>query len=228
VSQAAVPLTLPPRVTEIGSYGQYWQPHANTDAMLQIYNTDNPASFEEGGRIDADRLSPYFDASSTVLDLGCGSGRVARYIAPFCATLWAVDASTRMLEFAKDRLGAFHNVRYAKCDDVTIPDVPTGSVDLAYSLLVLQHLEREDAFLLLRELRRVTKPTGVVVVTFPNLLSDTYLQAFVTYATTHETSNPARARIYTPQEVERILPEAGFSAEIDAEREIRAVCRPEP
>jgi len=41
-----------------------------------------------------------------------------------------------------------------------------------------------------------------------------------------QVTNPARARIYTPQEVERILPAAGFEiAELDAGVEIVAVCR---
>ena len=43
-------------------------------------------------------------------------------------------------------------------------------------------VEREDAFLLLEELRRVIRPTGTVIVTYPNLLSDTYLDCFLQYA----------------------------------------------
>jgi ubiquinone/menaquinone biosynthesis C-methylase UbiE len=151
---------------------------------------------------------------------------VARYLAPQCATLWAVDASPRMLELAGARLAELPNVRFARCVDTDIPDVPTASVDLAYALLVLQHLEREDAYLLLEELHRVVKASGVVFVTFPNLLSDTYLAAFMQYARTGETANPARARMYTPQEVGRLLPAAGFDVDIEAGVEIVAVCHP--
>ena len=39
-----------------------------------------------------------------------------------------------------------------------MPAVPDDAVDVAYSLLTLQHLEREDAFALLRDLRRVVRP----------------------------------------------------------------------
>jgi ubiquinone/menaquinone biosynthesis C-methylase UbiE len=209
-----------------GRYGRLWDPPADRDAMALILNTTDTDEFERSGRADADRLRAYVPPDGTALDVGCGIGRVARYLAPWCATLWAVDASPRMLELAGERLGGLPNVRFARCVDTDIPDVPSASVDLVYALLVLQHLEREDAFLLLEELRRVVKPGGTVFVTFPNLLSDTYLSAFLDYARRGETANPARARMYTPQEVARILPAAGFDADIEADVEIVAVCRP--
>lgn len=213
-------------LTEAPRYAGHWNPADESSAFLQIFNTDDPDSFEEGGRWDLERLRPWFDKDSTVLDLGCGIGRVARYVAPECALLWAVDASQRMLDMAAHRLRDLTNVRYAHCHDVTFADVPTGSVDMAYSLLVLQHLEREDAFLLLEELRRVIRPTGTVILTYPNLLSDTYLAGFVETAHRGDSTAIARARIYTPQEVEALLPAAGFRVEIEAGTEIRVIAHP--
>jgi SAM-dependent methyltransferase len=213
-------------LTEAPRYAGLWNPSDETAALLQIFNTDSQESFEEGGRWDLDRLRQWFDKDSTVLDLGCGIGRVARYVAPECAVLWAVDASQKMLDMAAARLGDLPNIKYAHCHDVTFPDVPSESVDLAYSLLVLQHLEREDAFLLLEELRRVIRPGGTVVLTYPNLLSETYLSGFVTYAHHGQSTDAARARLYTPQEVEALLPAAGFKAEIDAGTEIRVTAHP--
>jgi ubiquinone/menaquinone biosynthesis C-methylase UbiE len=211
---------------DLGRYGRLWDPPADREAMALILNTTDGDEFERTGRADADRLATYVPAGGTALDVGCGIGRVARYLAPQCGTLWAVDASPRMLELAGARLAELPNVRFARCVDTDIPDVPTASVDLAYALLVLQHLEREDAYLLLEELHRVVKPSGVAFVTFPNLLSDAYLAAFMQYARTGETANPARARMYTPQEVGRLLPAAGFDVDIEAGVEIVAVCHP--
>ena len=127
---------------------------------------------------------------------------------------------------AAERLRDLTNVKYAHCHDVSFPDVPSGSIDLAYSLLVLQHVEREDAFLLLEELRRVIRPTGTVIVTYPNLLSETYFSNFVDSARRGEASARARARLYTPQEVEALLPAAGFRAEFEAGTEIRVTAHP--
>jgi len=209
-----------------GRYGGLWDPPETADAMSLILNTTDADTFESTGRADADRLAAHVPAGGTALDLGCGIGRVARYLAPRCGLLWAVDASPRMLELARGRLAGEPNVRFALCVDTSVPSVPDASVDMAYALLVLQHLEREDAFLLLEELHRVLRPDGRLVVTFPNLLSDTYLDAFVRYAHTGEVANAARARMYTPEEVARLLAAAGFDAELDAGVEIWALCRP--
>jgi ubiquinone/menaquinone biosynthesis C-methylase UbiE len=209
-----------------GRYGGLWDPPADSDAMALILNTTDVETFETTGRADAERLAAYLPDPGVALDLGCGIGRVARYLAPRCATLWAVDASPRMLELAQTRMADRPNVRYARCVDTAIPEVADGAVDLAYALLVLQHLEREDAFLLLEELRRVVARSGTVVVTFPNLLSDTYLTAFLDYVRAGEVTNRARARMYTPEEVARVVEAAGFDVEIDAGVEIFAVCRP--
>ena len=131
-----------------------------------------------------------------------------------------------MLAGARRRLAQADNVRFARCDGTRVPAVPDEAVDLAYSLITLQHLEREDAFALLRELRRVIRPGGRAFLTFPNLLSDVYLAAFLEQVDRGEVANPARARAYTPQEVERLLPAAGFSVErLDPGVEIAVVCR---
>ena len=214
----------PPATAE--RYGALWDPPADADAMALILNTTDPETFESTGRADAERLSAYLPEGGTALDLGCGIGRVARYLAPRCATLWAVDASARMLDLARTRMADLSNVRYATCVDTAIPDVPDGGVDLAYALLVLQHLEREDAFLLLEELRRVVAQSGTVVVTFPNLLSDTYLAAFLDYVRNGQVTNQARARMYTPDEVARVVTAAGFDVDLEVDVEILAVCRP--
>jgi SAM-dependent methyltransferase len=212
-------------VSRVG-YGERWSPPDAAQAMRIIYNTESEASFEEGGRLDAERLSDYLTPEATALDFGCGMGRVARYVAEHCAEVWAVDAAEGMLKLAAERLADRPNVRFAQCHETAIPDVPDRSVDLVYSILVLQHLEREDAFKVLRELYRVLRPGATAYLTFPNLLSDEYLGAFLSYVEAGEVTNPIRARYYTPQEVERLLPVAGFEVvELRPDTNIVAVGR---
>jgi SAM-dependent methyltransferase len=210
-------------------YGGLWRPRDEEHARRLIFNDPDPENFERSGRADAERLAPLISPEDVVLDLGCGIGRVVRYVAPLCSSIWAVDASEVMLDHARSRLAETTNVRFARCTGTRIPDVADGSVDVVYSLITLQHLEREDAFALLRELRRVLRPGGKAYITFPNILSDEYLECFVAYVDTGEVANPARARLYTPQEVERILPAAGLDVrEIQVGVEIVAVCESAP
>jgi ubiquinone/menaquinone biosynthesis C-methylase UbiE len=146
-----------------------------------------------------------------------------------CRTLWAVDASDVMLGHARRRLAGTGDVRFARSEGTRVPELPDDSVDVAYSLLTLQHLEREDAFALLRDLRRIVRPDGTAYLTFPNILTDTYLEAFVAYVDGGEVANAARARFYTPQEVERLLPAAGFGIRsLEAGVEMVVVCGDAP
>ena len=62
-------------LSEAPRYAGLWNPADEPAAFRQIFNTDDPDSFEEGGRWDLDRLRPFFDKDSIVLDLGCGIGR---------------------------------------------------------------------------------------------------------------------------------------------------------
>ena len=74
-------------------YGTRWVPRDESEAMDQILNNRNPEEFEAAGRRDAARIGQLIEPTDTVLDLGCGIGRVARYVAPLCQEIWAVDAS---------------------------------------------------------------------------------------------------------------------------------------
>jgi ubiquinone/menaquinone biosynthesis C-methylase UbiE len=207
-------------------YGDLWQPGDEEQAMQLVLNETDPDVFEASGRRQAeDLLCPRIRGTDVVMDLGCGIGRVARYVAQCCGRLWAVDASERMLSLARERLKGLENVSFARSEGTSIPSVESGSIDFVYSVLTLQHLEREDAFLLLRDVHRVLRSGGTAYLTFPNLLSDVYLNSFLDYAEKGEVNNPARARFYTPEEVRRLLPAAGFDViELTAGVEIEVQC----
>jgi len=71
-------------------------------------------------------------------DMGCGSGRWARFVAPRVGKLHCVDPSSA-LEVAKGNLAEFSNVEfhYATVDSVILPPF---SQDFGYSLGVLHHV----------------------------------------------------------------------------------------
>jgi ubiquinone/menaquinone biosynthesis C-methylase UbiE len=215
------------RVANGPGYGARWVPADEAEAMDQIINNPDPEAFEVAGRREAEEtLGPLIRPGDAVLDLGCGIGRVARYVAPLCRELWAVDVSETMLGLARSRLADIPNVRFVLGNGTSLPEVPSAGIDFAYSILTLQHVEREHAFMLLRELRRVLRPGGTAYITFPNLLSEQYLAAFLHYVEVDEVGNPARARFYTPEEVQRIVPAAGFEIDqLEAAVEIVVTCR---
>jgi ubiquinone/menaquinone biosynthesis C-methylase UbiE len=194
-----------------GRYASRWRPADESSAREAILSYDDAERFELTGKEEAGRILPHAGEGATVADIGCGIGRIALYMAPHCATLWAVDVSEEMLAMARQRMADHPNVRYARCVDTRVPDIPSSSVDLVYSIIVLQHLEREDAFLLVEDIVRMLRPGGKAFITWPNIADPGYLESFVTYAHNGESSHLARARMYSTTELAVLLPAAGFS-----------------
>lgn len=77
-------------------------------------------------------------------DLGCGSGRWAKLMAPRVAGLHCIDASAEALGVAKKNLSGNANCQFhlASVDNIPLPD---NSMDFAYSLGVLHHVPNTAA-----------------------------------------------------------------------------------
>jgi SAM-dependent methyltransferase len=71
-------------------------------------------------------------------DLGCGTGRWARFFAPRVGTLHCIDPSVA-LEVARRNLRDFPNVMFHKAAVDAMP-LAAGSMDFGYSLGVLHHV----------------------------------------------------------------------------------------
>ena len=114
-----------------------------------------------GERFHLAALAALADASWTVGDFGCGTGQVSAALAPFVARVIAVDASAAMLQAAKKRLQAFHNVELRRGELEALP-IDEARVDAATLMLVLHHVpEPENA---LADVARVVKPGGRAIV----------------------------------------------------------------
>jgi len=72
-------------------------------------------------------------------DLGCGSGRWAKSVAPRVGKLVCVDASADALEVAKKNLSSFSNCEFHNASVDAMP-IENGSMDFGYSLGVLHHI----------------------------------------------------------------------------------------
>jgi ubiquinone/menaquinone biosynthesis C-methylase UbiE len=103
------------------------------------------------------------DSKATIVDIGCGTGKSAATIAPFVGKVIGVDHSRAMLAQAKHRakeLG-LKNCDFRLADWHKLP-VKTNSADAAWSTMALHH--EEDPTILLKEMARVVKPGGSVLI----------------------------------------------------------------
>jgi malonyl-CoA O-methyltransferase len=100
-------------------------------------------------------------AGLAVLDLGCGTGRHALWLASAGATVTAVDFSEGMMEKARAKPGA-ERIRFLVHDLHQRLPFPDGAFDVVVSGLVLEHLHEFGPFF--AEARRVLWPGGRAVV----------------------------------------------------------------
>ncbi len=83
-------------------------------------------------------------ASSTGMDVGCGSGRWSVLVAPRVGHLHLLDASADALNVARGNLAAAKNVTFHHASVGELP-LPDGSLDFAFSLGVLHHVPDTQA-----------------------------------------------------------------------------------
>lgn len=80
----------------------------------------------------------HISSSSYVLDVGCGSGRWTKFIAPKTGFVEAIDPSSAVVQAAQMNTHN-HNVRVTQASVEHIP-FPDNSFDLVFSLGVLHHI----------------------------------------------------------------------------------------
>jgi len=134
----------------------------------------DPESFFQSGEDDYARLvAPVLSSlgfapeGKSVLEVGCGVGRVTRSLARRFATVLALDVSEEMLRRGRELHQDFRNIVWVHGNGKTFQDVPSNSMDFVFSYLVLQHLPNKDLVLAyIHEMLRVLKPGGVYCFQF--------------------------------------------------------------
>jgi ubiquinone/menaquinone biosynthesis C-methylase UbiE len=100
-------------------------------------------------------------AAAVGLDLGCGSGRWARLVAPRVGRLLCFDASQAAVNVARRMLAGVPNaeIAVAAVDELPVPD---ASADFAYCIGVLHHIP--DTIAALRACVRKLRPGAPFLV----------------------------------------------------------------
>jgi SAM-dependent methyltransferase len=112
--------------------------------------------------IIAGLVEGYIEPNSVCLDYGCGPGFLAHAAAQRAARVIACDISKGVITCA-GVLNPAPNIEYRLINPNGDVPVPTGSIDVAYSFAVIQHVT-DDVFRgILRQVQRVMKP-GVTFV----------------------------------------------------------------
>lgn len=102
------------------------------------------------------------DGPVRVLDVGSGSGNLARHLLGLGAHVTAADLSTKLLDLTRRRFGDTGRLATVALNGTDLRPIPDGAFDLVTAYSVLHHVPDYGA--LVAEMARVTRPGGIVFI----------------------------------------------------------------
>ena len=156
-----------------------------------------------------DRLAREVRKLGPICDMGCGPGQIARYLHRQGVDTLGVDLSPRMVAEAQ-RLNP--DIPFHQGDMLSLPD-PNSSWGGIAAFYCIIHIPREQIVDALREMKRVLKPGGVLLVTFHIGQEIKHLDEW------WEKPVNLDFAFYEPEEMETWLKEAGYELEETLVRE---------
>ncbi|HEX6748143.1 MAG TPA: class I SAM-dependent methyltransferase [Longimicrobium sp.] len=155
-------------------------------------------------RMVADAIAARHAGGGTLVDVGCGSGKLWPFVRDRFERYVGVDA------VRYDGFPAGGEFAAADLDAGEIP-VPAGSGDVVAAVETIEHLENPRAFV--RSLVRIARPGGWIVITTPNqlsLLSRATLLARGEHNAFRDASYPAHITALLEVDLRRIAAECGL------------------
>lgn len=141
----------------------------------RLLHTD--MSREVGRRSDAHCVryrfaAEYIRPGDRVLDVACGLGYGSRMMfdASAARSIHGIDLSDFGIDYAKAHYGIDGKVTFATGDAEKLDDVPDASVDFIAAFETIEHVPHPEEYL--KQLKRVLKPGGRVMICAPNDWTD--------------------------------------------------------
>lgn len=158
---------------------RFWNARAREDAFFfvddrQAYRSPDPERFWTGQEaVDylLEGLGAELHETDTVLEIGCGVGRITRVLATRSRRVVALDISEEMLARARHHNPDLDNVEWFLGDGTSLAGIADASVDACVSVVVLQHLPDPELTLgYVREVGRALRPDGWAALQLSNNL----------------------------------------------------------
>ena len=182
--EATAPPT-PEQISAANTYADLYEQHAVAHPPESSIGSGD---FERIGRIELAILNDAgLQPSSTLLDFGCGTGRLAIHAIPFLTNgeYIGTDISPTMLVHAgalvTESLGAIPaNARFVVQPDETFP--VEGPVDFVCAFSVFTHMEHEDTYRYLKAALAVSGPATTFVASLLQLEMQVHQHMFLVSA----------------------------------------------
>lgn len=101
----------------------------------------------------------------TVLDVACGAGYGSHMLSKEAKQVYGVDISSEAIQYAKANY-ASQNINFEVMDIKEIK-YPDSFFDVVVSFETIEHISFQEIFL--KEIKRVLKPSGILILSTPNI-----------------------------------------------------------
>ncbi len=206
---------------ELNSYKSTWDQRVTSlqTGAIAVDGSTTEETLVTNGLWTAAQVKAALDITQddVVMELGCGVGRIGKQLAVDCKHWIGVDISANMIDCAQQRLESLDNTSLHALPRNDLSVLEDASIDKAYSIAVFCHLDKEDLFNYLRELRRVVKPGGTIFVETWNISHPIgwkrwQYEADNWFKMDHSRrKDVARNQFCTPEEFRLYVEKAGFS-----------------
>lgn len=139
------------------------------EAAVALYSLGSAEILEHATNEIVSRLAEWglLRADSSVLDIGCGIGRIERALAPQVSAVIGIDVSSGMIEEAQRRCRDLANVAFEQCNGRDLARYLDSTFDLVLAVDSFPYLFAADREIVARHLRdaaRALRPGGAVVI----------------------------------------------------------------
>ena len=129
------------------------------DKIAKQYDEWSRPSSELSNEAEFDEFMSQIEPSSHVLDAGCGSGIVTRYLVDNGYQVTGIDISEKMLDIAKNRVPE----ATFEVGDMSALEFEDGSFDGVVSTFAVFHIPRTKHFSLFQDFHRILRKGGVLL-----------------------------------------------------------------
>lgn len=160
-----------------------WEAHAKHDPLWAILSDSSKKGrkwdlekfFETGHREISYLMARLSDLklsfrTDKALDFGCGVGRLTQPLSGHFKTVIGVDISKTMIDLARKLNTCPDSCKFIVNEKEHLDLLESGSFDLIYASIVLQHIPPEVMITYLSEFLRILKISGILVFQLPSHL----------------------------------------------------------
>ncbi|MCY1720175.1 class I SAM-dependent methyltransferase [Prolixibacteraceae bacterium Z1-6] len=150
----------------------FWNKKAKQENWMEYILPGKTAKeFHDSGYLQAELVIPFGDKQKTVLDYGCGIGRVLKHVAPAFKHAYGLDVCSVFLDRAISYCVGCDNITFATTEKFTDK---SEIADVIYCLMVMQHNSSENIDLIIKHIHSLLKADGIAIIQFPRVESKIY------------------------------------------------------